>query len=117
MFSVKTTLVSPMLPLKNSSAVFSPSAISRAVLLFLISGETWDFIPAAAVPSLLEYLKAWTLQNPASHMTSRLSEKFSSVSPGKPAIISVVIPVSYTHLRAHETRHDLVCRLLLEKTK
>ena len=26
-----------------------------------------------------------------------------------------VLPVSYTHLRAHETRHDLVCRLLLEK--
>src|SRR5450756_1258272 len=24
------------------------------------------------------------------------------------------ISVSYTHLRAHETRHDLVCRLLLE---
>src|SRR5450756_2744399 len=27
----------------------------------------------------------------------------------------MAIPVSYTHLRAHETRHDLVCRLLLEK--
>src|SRR5450756_2670601 len=27
------------------------------------------------------------------------------------------ISVSYTHLRAHETRHDLVCRLLLEKKK
>src|SRR5450756_2118800 len=26
-------------------------------------------------------------------------------------------PVTYTHLRAHETRHDLVCRLLLEKQK
>src|SRR5450756_2196238 len=25
--------------------------------------------------------------------------------------------ISYTHLRAHETRHDLVCRLLLEKKK
>ena len=25
--------------------------------------------------------------------------------------------VSYTHLRAHETVLDLVCRLLLEKTK
>src|SRR5450759_3256576 len=24
--------------------------------------------------------------------------------------------VSYTHLRAHETRHDLVCRLLLRST-
>src|SRR5450756_2913560 len=23
-----------------------------------------------------------------------------------------LMPVSYTHLRAHETRHDLVCRLL-----
>ena len=29
----------------------------------------------------------------------------------------VANPVSYTHLRAHETRHDLVCRLLLEKKK
>ena len=25
------------------------------------------------------------------------------------------LPVSYTHLRAHETVLDLVCRLLLEK--
>ena len=29
---------------------------------------------------------------------------------GKPATYH---SVSYTHLRAHETRHDLVCRLLL----
>src|SRR5450756_2995677 len=28
-----------------------------------------------------------------------------------------LVAVSYTHLRAHETRHDLVCRLLLEKKK
>src|SRR5450756_1652138 len=27
--------------------------------------------------------------------------------------ITLLTPVSYTHLRAHETRHDLVCRLLL----
>ena len=27
------------------------------------------------------------------------------------------ITVSYTHLRAHETEADLVCRLLLEKKK
>ena len=26
-------------------------------------------------------------------------------------------PVSYTHLRAHETRGNIVCRLLLEKKK
>ena len=28
-----------------------------------------------------------------------------------------LITVSYTHLRAHETVLDLVCRLLLEKKK
>src|SRR5450759_136951 len=32
-------------------------------------------------------------------------------------VVAMSGPVSYTHLRAHETRHDLVCRLLLEKKK
>ena len=31
--------------------------------------------------------------------------------------LDVFIAVSYTHLRAHETVLDLVCRLLLEKKK
>ena len=31
--------------------------------------------------------------------------------------VGPVAPVSYTHLRAHETVLDLVCRLLLEKKK
>ena len=35
-------------------------------------------------------------------------------SPGKEGSL---IAVSYTHLRAHETVLDLVCRLLLEKKK
>eukprot|EP00658_Telonema_sp_P-2_P081715 TRINITY_DN8457_c0_g1_i1.p1 TRINITY_DN8457_c0_g1~~TRINITY_DN8457_c0_g1_i1.p1 ORF type:complete len:100 (-),score=35.68 TRINITY_DN8457_c0_g1_i1:47-346(-) len=30
---------------------------------------------------------------------------------------STTTPVSYTHLRAHETPEHLVCRLLLEKKK
>ena len=33
------------------------------------------------------------------------------------AIAKTGEPVSYTHLRAHETVLDLVCRLLLEKKK
>ena len=32
-------------------------------------------------------------------------------------IFDLYISVSYTHLRAHETRGNLVCRLLLEKKK
>mgnify|MGYP003380371206 CR=1 FL=1 len=31
------------------------------------------------------------------------------------ARVGAIIPVSYTHLRAHETVLDLVCRLLLQK--
>ena len=29
--------------------------------------------------------------------------------------VQTLVPVSYTHLRAHETVLDLVCRLLLDK--
>ena len=35
----------------------------------------------------------------------------------KPISCENVEPVSYTHLRAHETGRNLVCRLLLEKKK
>src|SRR5450756_829121 len=41
---------------------------------------------------------------PASTVT--VAEAKSEVIP------NLLIAVSYTHLRAHETRHDLVCRLL-----
>ena len=42
----------------------------------------------------------------------------SLINDFKPlANYSVFEPVSYTHLRAHETVLDLVCRLLLEKKK
>ena len=34
-----------------------------------------------------------------------------------PVAINIIDPVSYTHLRAHETGRNLVCRLLLEKKK
>ena len=32
-------------------------------------------------------------------------------------LLNLYTPVSYTHLRAHETKANLVCRLLLEKTQ
>ena len=44
-----------------------------------------------------------------------------TVSPqektAEPAAEEAPEPVSYTHLRAHETGRNLVCRLLLEKKK
>src|SRR5450759_2765212 len=46
-----------------------------------------------------------------------LSGKFVQVGPDGRRTQGTFYTVSYTHLRAHETRHDLVCRLLLEKKK
>ena len=37
--------------------------------------------------------------------------------PVTPDQVVAMAAVSYTHLRAHETRGNLVCRLLLEKKK
>ena len=59
---------------------------------------------------------------PAYHGTGRIAIHTRSTN----SVLSVVpagvvrhwhwpVPVSYTHLRAHETVLDLVCRLLLEK--
>src|SRR5450756_138599 len=41
-------------------------------------------------------------------------QRDEAVQADLPVDHSLEEPVSYTHLRAHETRHDLVCRLLLE---
>src|SRR5665647_3884752 len=45
------------------------------------------------------------------HEVGRFHARVAAASPGP------LKPVSYTHLRAHETDSYLVCRLLLEKKK
>src|SRR5450756_2964532 len=62
----------------------------------------------------------WQMRSDGTPWISRPLSRMVPASVGyRPEIRlnSVVLPapVSYTHLRAHETRHDLVCRLLLEK--
>src|SRR5664280_3156914 len=62
------------------------------------------------------------------HMLSQRQERPASegMCPWRPSnssaharssTLEATPPVSYTHLRAHETVLDLVCRLLLEKKK
>ena len=45
------------------------------------------------------------------------AQPLGSISFWMPVILIGIGAVSYTHLRAHETVLDLVCRLLLEKKK
>eukprot|EP00831_Metopus_contortus_P060582 TRINITY_DN52480_c0_g1_i1.p1 TRINITY_DN52480_c0_g1~~TRINITY_DN52480_c0_g1_i1.p1 ORF type:complete len:141 (-),score=25.34 TRINITY_DN52480_c0_g1_i1:47-469(-) len=65
-----------------------------------------------------------TTRNKVKLSSSALKRDSSKdVVPEKPQVSMVFtldkmyIPVSYTHLRAHETSLHLVCRLLLEKKK
>ena len=46
--------------------------------------------------------------------TEELAAHIKEITPPAAAALGAV---SYTHLRAHETVLDLVCRLLLEKKK
>src|SRR5665648_1006200 len=50
---------------------------------------------------------SWTSSGPASTGTRRPRASPTRSAKCSPSTRSV----SYTHLRAHETRHDLVCRL------
>ena len=52
--------------------------------------------------------EAGVLWEKMSKFITSIENKYGSARPD---------PVSYTHLRAHETVLDLVCRLLLEKKK
>ena len=51
-------------------------------------------------------------------MSIQISQDYSSmVNFARCKCLGANVPVSYTHLRAHETDSYLVCRLLLEKKK
>src|SRR5450756_1512898 len=60
-----------------------------------------------------QLFQQWSVRQ---HMASGLDVRSRQAAQFETECLkSVAVPVSYTHLRAHETRHDLVCRLLLEK--
>ena len=77
--------------------------------------ETVPIARAAGLPSL-QGASSYTefLKNSANNFTSPDRAFDSSLQLSVPVYSGAV---SYTHLRAHETVLDLVCRLLLEKKK
>src|SRR5450759_4492500 len=67
------------------------------------------------VSAIYMYLLSWIfLRN---HPEYAIGVVLLGIAPCIAMVLMWTYPVSYTHLRAHETRHDLVCRLLLEKKK
>src|SRR5665811_1283981 len=104
----------------------SELCIRRPVMAVLLSASAvlagiiaYGDIPNAALPSydtptisVTATLPGASPETMASSVATQLERQFSIIS-SLSVISSTSTPVSYTHLRAHETVLDLVCRLLL----
>ena len=83
--------------------------MQRFGVALFIAGILTYFYPVSLSNNQTTGLMVMTIgviANAASAVLGRSVNKKSHLSP---------VAVSYTHLRAHETVLDLVCRLLLEK--
>src|SRR5450759_4488001 len=85
-----------------------------SLALVLVDSLTLTWPPS---PILNRNPKKWTFSGEVTELFSSLIWSRSLLSKNR-RVESITLrparslPVSYTHLRAHETRHDLVCRLL-----
>ena len=80
-----------------------------------IMPDTFEFCPGSSVTiNADDYGGPW--ENFIWGQCGGCVDEFTTSTPG---IYDVLVfdAVSYTHLRAHETVLDIVCRLLLEKKK
>src|SRR5678816_574059 len=66
---------------------------------------------------LLEYLRKTHGSNESKNKITLTRKQTSEIRKTDATGKYRTVPVSYTHLRAHETPEHLVCRLLLEKKK
>src|SRR5674536_388810 len=100
------------------TAPFKSYLWAMASTLLTCSGETsktmrscdsYTNISRGVIPVSLKGMASSVIRPPS-------VEHISEDAPDKPAAPRSR-PVSYTHLRAHETPEHLVCRLLLDKKK
>src|SRR5680860_396817 len=95
------------------------TVFSLVILLFGAIGMT--YLGVREFPSVDPPLISVSTSYPGANsdvvetqITEPLEQSINGI-PGIRTLTSTSSPVSYTHLRAHETDSYLVCRLLLEK--
>ena len=91
--------------------------INRENLQWLIEQSGVNFFWDMVVLDELSSFKNWNSKRFKAFMKVRPNVKRVIGLTGTPSSNGLMDPVSYTHLRAHETDSYLVCRLLLEKKK
>jgi len=84
----------------------------------VVPGEPVGVVAAQSIgePGTQMMLRVFHAAGIGSILTTKGLPRVMEIVDGRKVPTSPMT-VSYTHLRAHETRHDLVCRLLLEKKK
>src|SRR5450756_1007609 len=81
--------------------ISSPSAGAEMMTFFAPPRVMWLIAPWTVLPFLLTP-SFFTVKRPVDSITIETPRSPHGILPGS-------VSVSYTHLRAHETRHDLVC--------
>src|SRR5665648_1138534 len=78
-----------------------------------------DLARAISIPMIFDFMaiSSYGAATESSGVVRILKDLDESIAGKDVLIVEDIVAVSYTHLRAHETRHDIVCRLLLEKKK
>ena len=89
----------------------------RKKLLAMLAVSAFALGSASAFADLGEDMDTLAENLQVVQKTSDAGELKAALNKMRIAAVDAQKAVSYTHLRAHETRHDLVCRLLLEKKK
>src|SRR5450756_1665457 len=93
---------------RAGAVVAEPAISARSV--FVVHGRN-----EALRKAMFDFLRSINLSPMEwSHAVQLTGEGSPYIGQVLDAALSNAAAVSYTHLRAHETRHDLVCRLLLE---
>src|SRR5665648_1156978 len=111
-----------MLVIKDLYARVEGKDILKGINLTVNAGEVHVIMgPNGSGKSTLANVLAGNTNFEVTHGTATFNGKdlleMSADVRAKEGLFLGFQSVSYTHLRAHETRHDLVCRLLLEQKK
>src|SRR5665647_2972613 len=104
--TVKPICLAPSMVARSGEWPFSRLRNTFSIIT-IASSTTKPMHTASAISDRL------SIENPASHIAAQVPASDSGTV--MPAAMVAAVPVSYTHLRAHETDSYLVCRLLLEK--
>src|SRR5450756_524640 len=89
---------------RRSIRAYKPERVPEELVREILDAARW-------APSWRN-TQSWNVWVLTGDALQRYTDEFrAAVERDDPAALDLPATVSYTHLRAHETRHDLVCRL------